>query len=97
MATTKRMLHWLLHYALIELRAYGHESGDQRVFLLADLVHNVPLQLERVDRNETSPDDVMQWLQTRAQRNGIAGWLDLRVEDVVKYGHDGKVDQDPAT
>lgn len=83
--TTKRMLHRLLYFALIDLRLEGHEHSDKLVFLLADLFHNIPLQLERVDRGETSPEEIMQWLQTRAQKNGLGEWLELRTEEASQY------------
>jgi hypothetical protein len=96
-ATTKDVLYRLLASALLDLRIYGHASGDQRVFLLADLFHNVPLQLEQVDRGETTPDEIMDWLWTRAQRNGpeVEGWLELRIEEAARrYGHVGASGED---
>jgi hypothetical protein len=44
--TSKHLLHKLLHFALIDLRFEGHTIRDELVFRLADLFHNVPLQLD---------------------------------------------------
>jgi hypothetical protein len=85
MATmTKRLLYRLLFDALIEIRAYTGDTGDRRVYLLADLFHNVPLQLDRADRGETIPDDIMGWLHMRARQRGIEGWLDFHIEEARK-------------
>lgn len=85
MTYTKSVLYRLLYDALIELRARGHERSDKVVFLLADLFHNVPLQLDRLDRGETTVHDIKRELEERAQRNGIEGWLDLRTSEIEKY------------
>lgn len=84
--TTKQLLFRLLALALIELREEGYEIQNTKVFALADLFHNVPGQLERVEREETTPEDIMRWLRAHAQRRGIEGWLELRVEAATRYG-----------
>ncbi len=83
--TTKSLLHRLLYAALIDIRAEGHDTQNKKVFLLADLVHNLPLQLDRVDRGEQTPEDIMQWLRMRARQTGAEGWLDLRIEEEARY------------
>ncbi len=83
--TTRRMLHRLLAYAFIDLRTEGHDNNNKLVFLLADLFHNVPSQLEMVDQGECTLDDIMQWLNERAKKNGLEGWLEVRTEEASKY------------
>jgi len=83
--TTKHLLLRLLASALIEIREEGYEIQNKRVFALADLFHNVPGKLARVDRGEMTPDEIMKWLQERAQSRGIEGWLELRMEAEAKY------------
>ena len=82
--TTKHVIHKLLHYALIDLRAEGHTTHDDLVFRLADLFHNVPLQLDLVDRGEISPDDVMQWMRSRVSGTMMEAWLHLRMGEFAK-------------
>jgi hypothetical protein len=53
------------------------------VFLLADLFHNVPLQLDRVDQGDLVPDEILTWLSRRAQGTPMEGWLTLRVPEVM--------------
>ena len=83
--TTKSLLHRLLYAALIEIRTEGHDMQNKTVFVLADLVHNIPLQLDRVDCGETTPEDIMQWLRMRAKQTGADGWLNLRIEEESRY------------
>lgn len=80
-SSTKDLLYRLLYAALIEIRMDGYETNNRLVYLLADLVHNIPMQLERVDQADTSPEDIMQRLRERARRNGIEEWLDVRLAE----------------
>jgi hypothetical protein len=85
MATPTRHLNLrLLYDALLEIRAEGHALNNERIFRLADLFHNVPLQLERSDAGETYDEDIMAWLNTRAQGNYLAQWLDLRTNEIMR-------------
>ena len=83
--TTRHLLFRLLASALIEMREEGYEIQNKRVFALADLFHNVPGQLERMERGETTPEEIIKWLQERARYRGIEGWLELRMEAEAKY------------
>jgi hypothetical protein len=91
---TKQQIYDLLYRALIDLRAEGHATQNQLVFLLADLFHNIPLQLNRVDHGDLAPDDVLAWLRRRAQGTLMEDWLNLRVPDVVAENADRQVAQD---
>ena len=44
--TALELVHRLLFRALIEIRAQGHEQKNQLVFHLADLFHNLVLDME---------------------------------------------------
>lgn len=90
---TKQQIYDLLYRALIDLRAEGHATQNQLVFLLADLFHNIPLQLNRVDHGDLAPDDVLVWLRRRAQGTLMEDWLNLRVPDVVAENADRQVAQ----
>ena len=46
----RRQIHDLLHIALIEIRQLGGDLKSRPVFGLANLHHNVPLELEQVAR-----------------------------------------------
>ena len=91
---TKSQIYDLLHRALIDLRSDGHATQNQLVFLLADLFHNIPLQLDRVDQGDLTPDDILVWLHRRAQGTLMADWLTLRVPEVMAKNADRPVKQD---
>lgn len=80
---TKSQLYRLLYAALLDLRAEGQRAENPVVVLLADLFHNVPLQLHRVDQSDLTPGDILTWLRSRAQGTPMEGWLNLREAEVV--------------
>ena len=45
------------------------------MFHLADLCHNIPLQLETVAQGQSTYDEVLRWLTERAEEKGCSEWL----------------------
>ncbi|HEY7093919.1 MAG TPA: hypothetical protein VH393_12105 [Ktedonobacterales bacterium] len=72
---TRALLYRLLYDGLIEMRHEAHEGRTEGVFRLADLFHNLPMQLERMERGEATPEEVMSDLQAHAERIHIKQWL----------------------
>jgi hypothetical protein len=93
---TKQQLYNLLYRALLDLRVEGHATQNQLVFLLADLFHTLPLQLNRVDEGDFAPDEVLVWLRRRAHGTLMDDWLNLRVPEVTAEHSDRQVAQDSA-
>jgi len=91
------MLYRLLFDALVEIRLLGYESNDKVVWVLAHLLHNLPLQLDRLDRGEISIGDIMHELEERAQRHGIERWLHVRLEEIARHYPDLMAQDDTTT
>jgi len=79
----RELIYRLLYYALLEIRVEAHEIQNGKIFHLADLFHNIPLQLDKVSRGEGSFDDVLSWLEQRASEKGCKEWLDKSVSREV--------------
>jgi|SRR5689334_8178020 hypothetical protein len=90
---TKQQLYDLLYRALLDLRVEGHATQNQLVFLLADLFHTVPLQLDRVDQGDLAPDEILSWLRRRAQGTLMEDWLNLRIPEVIAKTADRQATQ----
>jgi hypothetical protein len=82
------VLYRLLYDALIEIRGDGQAMTTPRVFQLADLFHTIPLQLERMERGEVSPEEVLHGLQARARATGMDGWVEHRTAEDAKWAGD---------
>ena len=68
-------IHRLLFDALLEIRSQGHELRNPLVFRLADLFHNVVLEMENAAQGKTTYEDVLHFLEERAKEAGCETWL----------------------
>ena len=68
--------HRLLFRALLEMRARGHEQKDKVVFHLADLFHNLVLEMQNAAEGRCTYDDVLRALEERAKEKGLDKWLE---------------------
>jgi hypothetical protein len=73
--TALEQVHRLLFRALIEIRAQGHEQKNKLVFHLADLFHNVVLEMEAAAEGRTTYEEVMRELVEKAKEKGCERWL----------------------
>jgi hypothetical protein len=80
---SKSQLYRLLYLALIDLRGEGHNAENRLMFLLADLFHNIPLQLDLVDRGDLALEDILRWLRSRARGTPMEAWLNLREQEIM--------------
>src|SRR5262249_61286322 len=76
-------VHRLLFRALLELRSRGHEQKDKVVFHLADLFHNVVLEMENAAEGRSSYADVLRALEARASEKGLGQWLEHNLATLV--------------
>ncbi len=75
-------VHRHLFRALLEMRSQGHEENNKLVFHLADLFHNVVLEMENAAEGKCSYEDVLKLLKERAKEKGLDEWLSRDVADV---------------
>jgi hypothetical protein len=69
-------VHRLLFRALLEMRSRGHEQKDKVVFHLADLFHNVVLEMENAAKGRCGYADVLKALEEKAAEKGLGKWLE---------------------
>jgi hypothetical protein len=71
--------------ALLDIRNQGYSTGDKAVYHLADLFHNVALQLEAVaeGNSDITYDDVLTFIRQRAREKGCEKWIDDRVSEIA--------------
>ena len=77
--TTHNLLYQLLYDALIELRMVGYEINNDKVIKLADLFHNLPGGLNRINDRSDAADELLTELKERAAELNIERWLDSRI------------------
>lgn len=72
----------LLARALLDLRIAGLEGNSKATFHIADLFHNVPHQIARIQRGEGNYRDVLDCLEMRCKQKGMESWLRTAISDV---------------
>jgi predicted adenine nucleotide alpha hydrolase (AANH) superfamily ATPase len=77
-------VHRLLFQALLEIREQGHECQNKVVFHLADLFHNIALEMEAAARGEQSFESVLQSLHRTAAEKGLDRWLSSTLVSLTK-------------
>jgi len=68
-------VHRLLFRALLEIRSQGHEQKNKLVFHLADLFHNVVLEMENAAEGKCTYAEVLKLLEERAHDKGLDKWV----------------------
>lgn len=73
---SQSMVYRLLARGLLEIRVASIQGDSKVAFHLADLLHNVPLQMERVRHDGGDYSEMLGWLRMRAEQKSLSRWLD---------------------
>lgn len=71
------LVYKILARGLLDIRIAAHEQNSKASFDLADLLHNIPLRLERELRNNTDYTETLYWIRMRAGQKELTKWLDV--------------------
>ena len=83
-ASARHTVHQLLFRALLEIRSQGHEEKNKVVFHLADLFHNIVLEMERAVNSLDTFDEVLRHLEDRAREKGLERWLNTNLGQIAE-------------
>ncbi len=89
-----KTVHRLLFQGLLEIRNQSYSTGDKAIYHLADLFHNVALQLEAVaeGKADITYDDVLKFIRERAREKGWEKWIDDRISELaIRSGEESPV------
>ena len=78
-ALYSKQIHRLLYQAFVEIRHQGREKNCAPVVGLANLLHNVPLDLERAANGEIGYEDVFNSLTYRADELNCRAWIEAEI------------------
>ena len=81
-ASAVETVHRLLFRALLEIRSHGHEHKNKLVFHLADLFHNVVLEMGNAAEGQCTYEDVLKQLEERAAERGLDKWLRTNLDEL---------------
>ncbi len=71
--TSKEKIFRLLYLGLLEIRNESNISGDKKTFEISNLLHNLPLKLQKEDIDY---DELLKNLLKHSETNkGLSSWL----------------------
>jgi hypothetical protein len=79
----RTVIHNLLYRAFLDIRIAAYEKkSHEGIFKIADIFHNIPLQLERVQASGGSYQEILNDLRERMRNKGCESWLDNAIKDI---------------
>ena len=72
----KEIILRLLYFALIEIRTACNEDNKKVCLMLSNLMHNIPLQIIRIEKDDGDYQEILDWIRMRCQQMECESWLD---------------------
>ncbi|HEV2583774.1 MAG TPA: hypothetical protein VGT44_23140 [Ktedonobacteraceae bacterium] len=82
--TEKEYILKLMHRAFLDIRVASYSQDNHTCFVLSDVFHNIPLQINQADKGETSYTDIVIRIQKKYEERKYKSWLDNAVADMTK-------------
>ena len=82
--TEKEYILELLYRAFLDIRIAAYSQDSQTCFILADVFHNIPLQMKQVDKGAESYANIIRWIQEKCEERKCKSWLDNATTDITK-------------
>ncbi len=81
-----KVTHRLLFQALLDIRDESRRIDNKTIYHLADLFHNVVLQLEAVAEGSDTNlnyEDILVFITEHAKSKGWEKWVDDRITEIA--------------
>ena len=75
----------LIYRAFLDIRIASNSQDSHTCFVLSDIFHNVPLQINQADKGEKSYADIVTWIQEKCEERNCKSWLDNATIDIAKW------------
>ncbi|GCE17666.1 hypothetical protein [Dictyobacter kobayashii] len=74
----------LLYAAFIDIRVASHSEDNQTCFVISDVFHTIPLQLNRADKGEIEYADIIKSINQKCEERKCTRWLDNAKENIAR-------------
>jgi hypothetical protein len=82
--TDKEYILKLMHAAFLDIRIASYSQDSHTCFILSDIFHNVPLQMNQADKGKMSYADIVTWIQEKCEERKCKSWLDNATTNIAK-------------
>ena len=77
----RSMSHKFLYYAFLEARMAAYERHQQVAYQLADIFHNVPLQMLSALEDRRTHEEILEDVRSRAARWRMEDWVEAALSN----------------
>ena len=81
--TDKEYLLKLMYAAFLDIRIASYSQDSRTCFMLSDIFHNIPLQINQADKGMMSFADIVTWIQERCEERKCKSWLDNATTNIA--------------
>ncbi|MBO0795459.1 MAG: hypothetical protein J2P36_31585 [Ktedonobacteraceae bacterium] len=82
--TDKERILKLMYIAFLDIRIASHSQDSRTCFVLSDIFHNIPLQMNQADKGKISYTDIVRWIQNKCKESNYLSWLDNATANIAK-------------
>jgi hypothetical protein len=73
-----------MYRAFLDIRIAGYSQDSHTCFVLADVFHNVPLQMNQADKGVKSYADIVTWIEEKCEEKKCKTWFDNAISDITR-------------
>lgn len=81
--TEKEYILKLMYAAFLDIRIASHSQDSHTCFVLSDIFHNIPLQVNRADKGEMSYAEIIKFLQEKCVERKCTPWFDTATANIA--------------
>jgi hypothetical protein len=82
--TDKEYILKLMYIAFLDIRVASYSQKNHTCFVLADIFHNVPLQMNRAEKGEMNYADIVMWIRKKCEERKCLSWLENATANIAK-------------
>lgn len=81
--TEKEYILKLMYLAFLDIRVASHAQDSRTCFILSDLFHTIPLQMNRAEKGEISYAEIATWIRTTCEERKCLSWLETATANMA--------------
>ena len=72
-----------MHAAFLDIRIASHSKDCHTCFVISDVFHNIPLQLNRAEKGEMGYAEIVTHIQEKCEVRNCKSWLDNAIINIA--------------
>jgi hypothetical protein len=81
--TEKEYILKLMYAAFLDMRIASYSQDSHTCFVLSDIFHNVPLQMNQAEKGAMSYADIVLGIQEKCEERKCTSWLENAITNIA--------------